>query len=496
MKKYNLLLVDDEQIVLDGLEYAVDWESFGFELVGKCNSIKQALELMSDVKVDVILTDIVMNQETGFDLISQTQEEYPNIKFVILSGHNEFDYALKALDLGCVNFLTKPLDFSKCEEVFSKIYEGLIEDEATNEKYLFIEEIKKTNSFRYMSTASRTNEKERLGFEKYLDGLVPKFGVVLLHCETDCLEDVLGLCETHLSGCKKNSFTVSDTEACIFLWEIEDEEKIIALNSVLNQNKSENCYISCSSLSDNADDFTLLFRQANICLNFRCVLGAENVLRYDEISKIFSIDLLLNDFEENVIRLLIFKENLPLVNYIKKIIAASDEIEQIYAYLIYMVIIIANFFKDNDYKTDYDITAVSQKILSLQMEECVPFAEEFIRNSFSSVSYDTGNFIVSSAKAYIDFHFCESITLKDVAAHIYISHTYLSKLFYKSTGKHFIEYLTSLRMEKAKELMGDVSLKIYDIAALVGYESTKHFNKIFKEYTSFTPKEYRNGALK
>lgn len=100
--------------------------------------------------------------------------------------------------------------------------------------------------------------------------------------------------------------------------------------------------------------------------------------------------------------------------------------------------------------------------------------------------------IINQAKAYIDINFSEEIHLNTLAELVYVHPTYLSILFKKKTGHNFKEYLTQVRIEKAKEMLKDLSLRITDISSNVGYESPKHFSKVFKELTGMTPKDWRN----
>ena len=105
------------------------------------------------------------------------------------------------------------------------------------------------------------------------------------------------------------------------------------------------------------------------------------------------------------------------------------------------------------------------------------------------------NTIVANAKQYINEHFGEHVTLSTIAKAVYVHPIYLSKLFKDKTGENFIDYLTNVRMKKAKELLKNPSFKIYDISYMVGYESSKHFSKVFKDETGMTPREYRNKSL-
>lgn len=122
--------------------------------------------------------------------------------------------------------------------------------------------------------------------------------------------------------------------------------------------------------------------------------------------------------------------------------------------------------------------------------ECVDLKYCFFRIS-SNHEKATG-LIIEKAMKYINEHYSEEITLKKLSEVTYVNPSYFSRLFKDKTGEKYIDYLTSIRIEQAKKLLEDLSLKVYDITELVGYESRKHFGKTFKEITGMSPREYRD----
>lgn len=102
------------------------------------------------------------------------------------------------------------------------------------------------------------------------------------------------------------------------------------------------------------------------------------------------------------------------------------------------------------------------------------------------------NQILMTAEQYMKKNYADSLTLQSVAEQVYVTPVWLSKLFKKEKRSTFLEYLTDIRMEKSKDLLGDIRYKIYQISQLVGYKDPVHFAKLFKKTTGMTPKEYRN----
>ncbi len=104
----------------------------------------------------------------------------------------------------------------------------------------------------------------------------------------------------------------------------------------------------------------------------------------------------------------------------------------------------------------------------------------------------TNNFLVNNALKYMREHYQENLRLQDVAEQVYISQWYLSKLLKLHTGRGFPEILNEIRVEEAKRLMQNSSLKIGDISEQVGFLSLQHFSRVFKQQTGIPAREYRN----
>ena len=146
-KLYQLLIVDDESFVRQGLSQYVDWEALGYAVAGTADCKETALHFLEENPVDVILTDIRMPDGTGLELLQECRGIQPDVKSVILSGYGEFEYAQKALRLGSFDFLTKPVDFSQLTAIFLKLHDTLSQLETQNRNLQEVDRLKKDNFF-------------------------------------------------------------------------------------------------------------------------------------------------------------------------------------------------------------------------------------------------------------------------------------------------------------------------------------------------------------
>ncbi len=127
---YNLLIVDDEYEICNGLCNLFPWDEIGFSVIGNAGDGQQALDIIDHNKIDVILSDICMPTFDGLQMAKKLYEEKRNIKIVFLSGYSNFDYAQKAIKYGVMDYILKPTKYYELKETFIKIKESLDKQEA------------------------------------------------------------------------------------------------------------------------------------------------------------------------------------------------------------------------------------------------------------------------------------------------------------------------------------------------------------------------------
>jgi two-component system response regulator YesN len=107
---YKVYLLDDEPFILEGLKYIVDWEDYGFEIIGSANNGEDGLKEILSMDIDLVLTDIMMPKMTGLELIDNLIKLNYHTNFIVLSAFQEFEYAKKAISMGAENYILKPID--------------------------------------------------------------------------------------------------------------------------------------------------------------------------------------------------------------------------------------------------------------------------------------------------------------------------------------------------------------------------------------------------
>ena len=119
----RVLLVDDEPFILQGIKMLIDWEQEGFEIAGMAANGKEAIAFLEQEEVDLIIADIRMPEMTGLELLETIKrEKLSNAYFVILSGYADFEYARRAMQNECTEYLLKPIDREMLLKLLEKVY--------------------------------------------------------------------------------------------------------------------------------------------------------------------------------------------------------------------------------------------------------------------------------------------------------------------------------------------------------------------------------------
>lgn len=133
MRKYSVLIVDDEELAILGLEAGVDWGSLNINRLYKCHSRDEAIHLLEKESVDIIITDIEMPEGDGLELIRWVNENRPEARSIFYTGHAEFSYAREALRLGVDDYLLKPIPYDELADILRKVEEKLEQQKGMDE---------------------------------------------------------------------------------------------------------------------------------------------------------------------------------------------------------------------------------------------------------------------------------------------------------------------------------------------------------------------------
>lgn len=512
---YKLLIVDDEEIVCKGLTQFVNWSELGFEVVQTVHSVAQALVYLENNPVHAILTDIRMPIQTGLQLLEIVVDEYPDMKSVILSGYSDFEYARQALRLGAIDFITKPVNFEELKRIFRHVKYLLDEVKLLSqqkEEYLLLQ---KESYFRQLihNTALPTAYSTQLGLMEQSDFFIIRFSLSLGLDDYSLLleakNNLMTLAENYFSLYGKCIFFHNTfQEICCILYPsnlISFSHLLEPFYDQLKQSINISTTLGISNTHSSLSSFSKAYKEAGKSLSYK-VLKRKFYVLYQEVDTILCQNPgLTEDQCSTLLQMLNEGTYLDLIDYIHALfdtfILHPVSQNELYSFSIELLLYIYQCLStlSPTLLSSHKIRLIIKEIVFInEVSHIQTYICDMLRETLKPLAQDVQchNNLIQVALTYIQENYSEDITLHTLADILYLHPIYLSKLFKEKTGENFINYLTRVRIEKAKELLKDPSLKIYDISKLVGYESSKHFSKTFKGLLGITPREYRDSSNK
>ena len=527
----KVLIADDEPKVCKLIQHLVDWDEFGMEIVGVVNDGKTALDLVCSKQPDIVITDIRMPNYDGLELIRRSKELFPAISFIVISGYSQFEYAQKAIKYGVKDYLLKPLKKRELENTLHGIkeqYESSMADEKEREKIRVLADASRKQAKENLLVLLLTNKNAILALKDtnleeinqqhgtaFVDGF---FNVVRLHPffgGSGISDEIISFFQKKLNQLAKERLSCCCQEVICTVYE---EEVVCMINFITEdcaeiERQLKHIRIDMSNLSDMIEEVQLIAgigRSAeDISQIGRCIEESDEALLnrmgenssycmwYQEQEQSLEVSDLIDIQKRSDI--LACQERLDVEGVEKQILSIEKRLKPYrkdgkFIYSCYCELIqilqfgmksfgvavfpdyILQFKKRKTYEEVFEwITAVIKSEYEL-----------YIENKKDAVSRP-----IRDAKQYIYDHFSMNITLECVSEQIGFNPAYFSTLFKKETGKNFLEYVTELRMQKAKNYLMQTDYDIAEIASSVGYGDLKYFSKLFKKNTGLSPSEFR-----
>lgn len=528
---YKIMLADDEGIVIDALSYIIK-KNFGDECeVESAKTGRKVIELAENFRPDIAFMDIQMPGINGIDAMREIQKTNKNTLFIVMTAYDKFNYAKEAANLGVFKFLNKPVNKELVVDVIRDAMKKVEEEREKRNNDLEIKEKMESvvpiieNGFITAILADESSELE-IGQYKTLLGIEKKYGYVVV---VEWGEEVKGtkLSNPIGSGVKMQKFYPEFREYC--------KEYLncyigpIAINRVTLYIPVEGSEMEYDNRISIIEKCRVLSRKLRDKANLEIRMGigtvketSETKISYSEGIKALKYgDSRVNHIEDLDMEC-VFEDNYPVELERKiytlvekgdtakaKIVATeffdwmvdthSNDVMNIKLKAIEFVLASEKLafstggMKYNfNSRSEYLSNVIEISNLNL-LKEWYLSKIELATKSVATKKEDKLSSIVSKAKTYMDENYEKELTLDSVARKIAISPYYLSKLFKDEIGENFIEYLTRLRIDRAKKLLEENQLSIKEICMSVGYSDPNYFSRIFKKVEGATPTEYRDS---
>ncbi|MDV4150715.1 response regulator [Clostridium sp. AL.422] len=500
---YDVMLVDDEKLITQGLMNIIDWENLGLKVREIAHNGEEALNKFKERAVDIIVTDINMPKLTGLELINEIKKINSNTRFTILSGYDEFAYAKEAIKYGVESYILKPINEKELEEVMCKIVKGL--DSKKKEKNILLDKNRKLiqylegmldEDFIYdmedsisidiynkvytvanIKMLRRENEEERV----YIEDLIQR--------NTDDRFEIL--------------YKYDDQAILINSWDKNMSRKDIInyyerIKECLIKESNKGIFMAVGNTIFDIKDIRKSYKVANELKKYILTEGVNKCVYKEKIRDIRENKKSFKDEIDYINKLIIEKNKKALEKYISEILENKNLTpKNIYDFSI-KVIILIDYISD-EFKIDkkYGEDSLSNTIIELCNESTRKNVSAFIireiEELIESMCENTVKYspVVQQIVNIVNERYYEELSLKTLAHQFNINSSYLGQIFSKEIGISFSEYLNKAKNIKAKELILNTNMRINDIAKAVGYIDTSYFYRKFKKYYGVCPSTLR-----
>lgn len=496
----RIAIVDDEILIREGLARMISKESAEFLIIGTFSDGKHLLDELSSTQLDVVITDIRMPQINGLELIKQLKDSHPHIRSILMSGFVEFNYAREAIRSSAVDYLLKPINK---EQLFELLYQLEKERQLSREK----EEHHRSG---LLLTLLHIEEPPSPLLLSSLTLPLPYFSVFVLKGRS---REMICSCADALRQEKACSFDSLELQNEMSIWIVYSTEPLSDsnLNEIRNiiRMAAQEAVLHVGA-SGSYNDASKL-REAYLAAKQACHIGIYNPehFHYANILEIKQSKLHLND-HFNAIREPLIHE-LQILN----ITGAMECVHNLFSVLKSeqsapeQIVRVCRWIEETAQKELQEFESLYKGAPYLGLEEqivsCMSFCEieNVFTAHFSSIlseirdhRLEMSGTAVETIKRWISANYNKHADLNTLANMVFLTPSYLSKLFKQETGLTLTDYITEIRLRKAKHLLKSApDLKIHEIGAEVGYGDPAYFNKLFKRVVGVTPNEYKRISM-
>lgn len=527
---YTFLIIDDEPIVREGISANIDWQSHGFRLVGTCRDGREGLRAVEETHPDVVLTDICMPFVDGLELAAFISERYPATKTIILTGYDEFEYAQEAVKLKVSDFLLKPITPDEIRALLDRVRAELDQERRKQQDVDKLRQQLRENlpllreGFFNRLIEGEVKEPEsshRLSLlELNLPG--PAFNVLAIDADWRESEDDLATLAIRnavdeVSSAKEGMHAFhGQRDYIVVLLSAPNEQSAISLalefaeelSDRVRQTLDLTVSIGIGSPVRSLDLVDECYRDARTALEQRLVLGPNQIITAEQARG--SVKEAAPHAEEiaraNVVRMLKSGTDRQTEAAVHELVTMHKgrrrTIEECHVSTQRLLADLLNAFErlgiryhelpelaDDPFgrlRELKSLSAIEHWFYELQKSARAVLARRQQQHSVAKAI---------EAEEYIAEHFGEpGLSLTILCRALAVSKSYFSPMFKRHSGMTFVEYLTNVRIERAKELLGSTDMKSYEVAWQVGFADAHYFSLTFRKQTGVSPTEYRESV--
>ena len=514
------MIVDDEQQTREGLRRFIEKQSMGIQRIMTAPSAMEALAIVEEHHPHIIISDIVMPGMDGIQFVKQCCEMQVSSRVIMISGHSQVEYLKSAIKLNVVDYILKPIDIKELLQVLKKVIHDIKEKQRVSQERVLIQQ-KLDESLPalrekfllslldggYTDSQSVLDKCVYLGLDQVL---ADSFVVVDIHTHEEACDpqQVMASIRSHLPSALtvtkgQNEFVAIHPMGSLEVEETCIRDKCHAIKEQLHADHGATVTIGIGVVVKSLVDIPASYQASVEAVHQQFLLGKGHIIFYSEIEKHDRRAFHISKAVQGELLQAIYARDMGAVERIMHSIfqplylmhgLSNQAMDAIRVKLIELVVKVINDTKIAGQQED-TTNVPWRELLNLStlkdIEQWLMQKFRWICGSLDANMDSKSTKIIHVVKSMVREHYDRPLNVQIISQDLRISPNYLSALFKKETGIKFTEYLSNIRMEKAKSLMENPELKIYEIGHMVGYEDHNYFSRQFKKAYGVSPTTYR-----
>lgn len=509
----RMLIVDDEPVICEGLRKTIDWSKLDVDVVGEAYDGEEALWMIKEHQVQIVLTDIRMEGMDGLELARRLRTELPHVRIIIMSGYEDFEYARQALRLEVIDYLLKPVNIDELMNTVRKVAESIRGEAAIgrDEKALWLSRVLHQEQVTQAPPQQIYGNSFKM-LVSQLENYVEHFAEMSTESYRIVQQNWIHLVRESLTTHGLRCVSVFDHKNLLYTLVMTDQSHdALEWKSWLQKlnNDWKDPSKLCLGLSREIEDVAQIAEAGSEALKLlqHHVIEDQTVFISEMYEHSTQRDKKEFEFKPQVQAMVsaLFKQDLDeVLQQVQKLFILwkeerllLHEAQKMYEEFIILLRIRLRQSGLKEAELNQTVTLDLNIYNSYNSMENIAKQEmEELMRLIDLQGVDKPYWIIEKAKLYMEEQYFNDIKAAEVAEWLKITPSYFSYIFKQSTGKSFREYMNELRIEHAKHLLVTTHDKIFEIAAKVGYNEYKYFVSVFKSFVGMTPKAYRSMNMK
>ncbi|WP_322922197.1 helix-turn-helix domain-containing protein [Paenibacillus campi] len=518
----TMCVMDDIKMVVNGIAYQIPWEQHGIRIVGTAEDGQRGLEMIRALRPDIVLTDICMPHLGGCDMIRQMIEEHLPSKVIFMSGFNDFTYAQEAVRLGAFDYLSKPFTPAQVVESVLKVREAIVEESEKAAKMRLLEmellqnrRHQRDDFLRKLLHHAPSLDAERQWKSWQLHKMLPCYRTLILDTEradpgkslVKMSEQVIAVLRELLEEREEGIVLHDGSQRIVALLPATDAIDMESLwqeaTVCIEQDGAYQVSVGYSTVHAAPAQLAYAYREADRALEYRFYSSTGGCYSYERTERTSDIPRYAPDKEKAL--LYAFRSGnaeqttTMLDELFLEWISQSDYCRPELMVQQFKTLCMTVYRTMLDVLEDLPCSGLAERLARIQSlplltftawmtltNEFCCFCCEYIRSQ-QNKEYSQ---VIQQVKRYIEEHLDSDLTVSSCARAVHLSPSYLANLFKRETAMTLANYVTNLRIEKAKQWLLE-GMQVQLISARLGYEDRPYFSEMFKKHCGMTPSMFR-----